>query len=1718
MTGNEDQEIDAVAEGDAYDLIRRRLLEHVGRLEDSTNALNKDREAAFGTTNLEVLSRVRVRTEHNCVPRDIVRVGERILFGYNVFIGLKRETAVEDVFAAYTFQENDGKFEIVPDTNCEFLQDESFLRDFRDLYAYYSAAHLARMQVIGPNLYVTFRIGDSPDDIRVFHWQIGVNGQVKYVDDRAERAVPKPPAHQFTWTRCGREQIKQSSHPAYSLDDTIFVEITNGCLVFKVEDNTEAGTTVLSEPLEESNQTLNDLNVSYVIQSGLMIIGVLPYGEADTRYYTFDSLTQNLERHDEIGIGVRELPEDHGVIFPGGYVLTGGASRRFEDDVEGLGFSRQINSPNGEDVLYVFYEREAGRYGLYAYNLIYKTLQNPIYAHGYSLFQDGTLIVFRSETDEPTRSHPMQVWRTSFADEDQIQQNQNDGPLIRIGNSELVRGVSDLFAIVQTARSEKATIAGYTSLIANCRRLKDSYYWLGESDFSEIGQQLEQISSTAELVLDEFEKVAQIRAHANQALQDAEERQQQLTREVVSSDWHHARDYVRALGALRKQRGHLMTVLELRYIDRERVQLLEQEVIKVHDKLAEDTVDFLLRDDALEPYRAQLNELTEAIPKATNSVDLNPIDTDLSDLSAELDLITEVLGSLTVDDATRRTSILESISELFASLNAAKAKTRNAASSLGSGEAKAEFAAQFTLFSQSATNALAQAITPDECDNQYARLIVALEELEGRFGIYDEFLPDIIAKREEVQDAFDAHRQGLLDARQRRAQKLFEAADRILDGISRRTARAADINELNTYFTTDTMVVKLKDTIGVLRSLDDSVKADDLQSRLKSAQDNAVRALRDKTDIYENEGALIRLGRHRFTVNQQPLELTIIPGDDAMHAHLTGTGYSEKIGDAELLEFQDQWRRTLISETETIYRGEYLAFTIFQEAEAGATLTRDELQAALLDDQTAAKLVRKRAADRYREAFEKGVHDHDAVKILQAIVPRIDELGLLTYGAPERALALLFWKSVENQQDKLSWRARANTAALLAKLYPGKAPYERLLQEIAQAISTFLGKSDLRLQANISQAATYLASELSGEDQKFTVSQRAHDLMELLKSHLRDQGAEKSFMYSVDNAPDIGTRFHVAYQWLSAIAEDKRPEWLRAAPEAAALMLMPGNFNHKTKSTDPNLSVSDLLGQHPRIQDGKINIVIDEFISRIAYHHDQDVPRFEQFQKVRHKVSQRLKSELNLGAFIARPLSSFVRNKLIDDAYLPMIGDNLAKQLGAADDAKRTDLMGMLMLISPPGYGKTTLMEYVADRLGLIFVKVNGPALGHSVVSVDPSQAPNATARQELEKLNLAFEMGNNVMLYVDDIQHTNPEFLQKFISLCDGTRRIEGVWRGEPKTYDLRGRRFCVIMAGNPYTESGDMFQIPDMLANRADVYNLGDVLSGKDEAFALSYIENSLTSNPTLAPLATRDMGDVYRFIDRAAGRSVPSSDFTHAYSTAEASEIVSVLQKMLEVQKVILAVNQEYIRSAATHDSYRTEPPFKLQGSYRNMNKLAEKILPIMNDDEIQSLIDDHYVGESQLLTSEAEFNMLRLAELRERITEEQAQRLAEIRSGFQRNQSMGGEDADIGMRLANQLAFIRESLDSLASGLQRESDVGNHLNALNKTIREAEITVVNQPSKVVEDAIQQLAQTIETTFMPVVASMNKKIDLDLAMLRRINDLRDSLDIDVDPEDDG
>jgi hypothetical protein len=325
-------------------------------------------------------------------------------------------------------------------------------------------------------------------------------------------------------------------------------------------------------------------------------------------------------------------------------------------------------------------------------------------------------------------------------------------------------------------------------------------------------------------------------------------------------------------------------------------------------------------------------------------------------------------------------------------------------------------------------------------------------------------------------------------------------------------------------------------------------------------------------------------------------------------------------------------------------------------------------------------------------------------------------------------------------------------------------------------------------------------------------------------------------------------------------------------------------------------------------------------------------------------------------------------------------------------------------------------------------MKINGPAIGHKVTSLDPAEAPNASAREEIEKLSLSLEMGDNVMIYLDDIQHCNPEFLQKFISLCDAQRKIEGVYKGKSRTYDLRGKKVCVVMAGNPYTESGDKFQIPDMLANRADIYNLGDIIGSADQAFKLSYIENSLTSNPVMQRLSMKSHADVLAMVRLAQTGSKDGITYEASHSAEEINEYVSVLKKLLAIQEVILKVNKEYIRSAAQADEFRTEPPFKLQGSYRNMNKMADKIVAMMNEQELQMVIQSHYENEAQTLTTGAEANLLKFKELTGKLTETEQQRWEDIKATYVKNKKLKGLGAD------NQVGQVVLTMESISNGLE------------------------------------------------------------------------------------
>lgn len=405
-----------VADSGSYELLKKRLAAQGETLLGKARRLNDARLAEFGHSEQSLVLRTRARTENNCVARDIVRIGDRLLFGYNVFIGLRKETAVEDVFALYRLAEQAGaeELEALPLAG-SFLEDPRFVSDFRELYAYYKQASLLQLRVTQDKLLAAFQIGQQLHDLRVFRWNIERNGEIRYLDNRGERDIALPPSHDFEWTPTTREDQVGGRHPHVNILDTVFVETVGGDLTVKIENNTESGLGIYSEPVEDKNQSLADAEIAWARLGLLILLRVRPYREQTVRYLVFNTRTRQVERIDAIGVSCVQLPEDHGIIFPGGYYLQSGEYKRFDLPqriIDTLRFKRMLRSPNGEDVLYVFYQPGSGHYALFTYNLIEKTLTAPILGNGYARFPDGRILVFQSDGDEPTRVHPMQLWQT----------------------------------------------------------------------------------------------------------------------------------------------------------------------------------------------------------------------------------------------------------------------------------------------------------------------------------------------------------------------------------------------------------------------------------------------------------------------------------------------------------------------------------------------------------------------------------------------------------------------------------------------------------------------------------------------------------------------------------------------------------------------------------------------------------------------------------------------------------------------------------------------------------------------------------------------------------------------------------------------------------------------------------------------------------------------------------------------------------------------------------------------------------------------------------------------------------------------------------------------------------------------------------------------------------------------------------------------------------
>ncbi|KOV69898.1 DNA repair ATPase [Streptomyces sp. AS58] len=1595
-----------------YEVLRDRLTARAAELARRAEALNARRAEAFGAAGLELTGTRPLRTEHLCAPRDIVAVGDCLLFGHNTVAGAKAETVVADVLTLYDRDLNRRPADAVPG----LLDDPAFVREFAALHRYYRQARLLRLHRVDGRLLAVFQTGETVHDVRVLRWALSDDGQVSFLDARGERDHVTPAAHDFSWTVTTRADHVLGRHPHVSVEGEVFVATVAGALTVKAEDDTNSGEGVHSEPVAEPLQSLADADIAYARVGALILLRVLPYKEDAHRYLVFNTLTRTVVRLDGIGRACRRLPANQGVVFPGGYCLADGTHRTFDGvDTGDLEFERVVRPPEGDEVLFAFRAHAAGRSLLLPYDTIRKEVATPLPCQGWDLFDDGALFLLRSGGAEQQRLHPLQLWSSPYvSDTHAAGRHVGDGPLARVGNVDLVRGVSDCLSIAGSVAGTTPTSEVYGALAAACVRAAESHHWLGDAELGDLLEPLEQVRHTAEQVLAEFRAVRALTRQAADALAETAEHVSAVVRRLRGDVPRGVTVWVSGLTELRQAQGHLLTLKDMRYADTAGIDELAADVESDLASFGRRAVAHLADEHAFTDLHTDVERLLADATGIARVAEAAPVAARIGELADGLHAVTEVVASLDIGDATVRTSVLERVAEVLGGVNRARAVLDGRRRELLDLEGRAEFAAEFSLLGQTVTGALASADTPEKCDEQLARVLLRLENLEARFVHFDDFLTELADKRDEIHEAFAVRKQNLMDIRARRAERLAESAARVLATVTHRAATLADADAVATYFSSDAMPAEARRLADELRQLGDRVRADELDDRIRAARQEAVRALRDRSDLYADDGRTLRLGTHRFAVNTQPLDIALVPHGDTLAFALTGTDHRSPITDPDFASTRPYWDRPLPSESPEVYRAEHLAARLLDE-HGPAALAEADLPA----------LVRRAAQEAYDEGYVRGVHDHDTVLILSALLRLHATAGRLRHEPSARARAVLMWTHGTTPETRTRWSRRAVSLARARDTFGPVAAIADLQAELAEAIGG----------PGAQAAAAYLFDELTTGPGGFVIGSTTRTLLEKFRRTL-DTPAYADDLAALD---DLDARRQLVDAWLSSYAVSTGTHVTAGdLAEAVAAELCP-DLPRYASDAPLTETVGGLLGTHPRLTGGSLTIRVDELLARTGAFRLEQVPAHRAYQRRRAALTSAERTRLRLDEYRPRTMSTFVRNRLVDEVYLPLVGDSLAKQLGTTGGTGRTDTGGLLLLISPPGYGKTSLMEYVADRLGLMLVRVSGPALGRAVTSLDPAEAPNTTARQEVEKINFALAAGNNTLLYLDDIQHTSPELMQTFIPLCDTTRRIDGVRDRRPHTYDLRGKRFAVCMAGNPHTESGGRFHVPDMLANRADVWNLGDVLAGKEQVFALSFVENALTANPVLAPLAGRDRADLDLFLRLAEGDPTARADrLVHPWSPAERTRIVAVLSHLLTIRATVLAVNAAYIASAAQSDASRTEPPFRLQGSYRTMNRIAQRVRPVMNDTEVSALIDDHYAAQAQTLTTGAEANLLKLAELRGTLSAEQAARWSEVKARYVRAQALGGPEHDQFTRAVAALGLLADRVGAVESAINRAAD--------------------------------------------------------------------------------
>lgn len=810
MAELENQHIESL-DSSTYEIIQRRLQDQKGNLIQRLNILNDERKEVFSSIDLKLIANQRITTDNNCIARGIMAFDSICIFAYNVHFGLKTDIQLSDVFSIYRFENN----QFYPES-LEFITDNNFINDYKNLYKYYRDSIFSRFKRTENYLYMVFQTSKKTEDLKAFKWLIKDN-KLTYIDDRSIHEVQKASQFEFNWIKTTLENRRLGVHPHISILDKVFIEAVGGDITFKIEDNTDDGQGIYREPVKNPDQQLDDADYYYADLNNFILIKIKPYQE-DFRAFIFNNKTKqviNVPALNDTGI---LLPDGQGIIFSSGYYLQNGDYKIFDNVIKDLEYVRTIPSHNGEDFLYLFYQSENNIYMLMSYNIIKQQVETPIICNGFTMFSDGKLIYFRSE-QEAVKHHVVQIWQTPYASQLIENTTQKDNQLYKIGNKDIVKAMAECQEIIHLIDKEDSYEGLYNDIAKKANDTIDAYFWINQKETQQLAVPLEQIRNIANTAIDEFEKVQTQRKKANSLLTDLKAKVDKQLFNVKNAKGETLESLVNLLAENRKLVGEVINARQTKYIDVAILEKYQDQLGKTNEVLSNKTISFLLRDDALIPYEEKVVLQKEKVTEVTKVIDANAIDENCKQISSELELLIDILNSLKIEDTTQATKIIEKISVIFASLNEVRAQLKRKLDSLRTNESIAEFHAQLTLLDQSIINFLELANTPDKCDEYYSKVSVQVEELESKFADFDDFILKIADKREEVLKAFDARKTQLVEQINRRTTSLEQIGLRILKNIENKSASFKTKEEIHSFFSTDLMVDKVRQLIIELKDL-----------------------------------------------------------------------------------------------------------------------------------------------------------------------------------------------------------------------------------------------------------------------------------------------------------------------------------------------------------------------------------------------------------------------------------------------------------------------------------------------------------------------------------------------------------------------------------------------------------------------------------------------------------------------------------------------------------------------------------------------------------------------------------------------------------------------------------------------------------------------------------------------------------------------------------